>query len=69
MGGSGVHKGHGDVAHAAGGGQALVVVREAARVQEGPAFTRRLNRAVVAEEPASASLQAQHSDRSPNVSP
>lgn len=55
---SGIHKGHGDVADASGGGQALVVVGEPARVHEGPAFAWRLDGAVVAQEPAAAALQA-----------
>ena len=56
-GSSGIHKGHDDIADAGGGGQALVVVGEAARVHESPAFTRSLDGAVVAEELTSASLQ------------
>lgn len=55
---SGIHKRHGDVADPRGGGQALVVVGESARVHEGPAFARRLDGAVVAEEPAATALQA-----------
>lgn len=42
-GSSGVHKGHCDVADAGGGRQAFVVVGEAARVHESPAFTGSLN--------------------------
>lgn len=60
-GGSGIHKGHGDVPDPCRGRQALVVVREAARVHEGPAFAGGLDGAVVAEEPAAAALQARHS--------
>lgn len=51
-----IHKGHCDVADTRGGGQTFVVVSEAARVQKGPAFTRSLNGAVIAEEPASTTL-------------
>lgn len=54
---SGIHKGHGNVANAGSGGQALVVVSEPAWVHESPALARRLDRAVVAEEPAAATLQ------------
>lgn len=54
---SGIDKGHSNVANAGSGGQALVVVSEPARVHEGPALARRLDRAVVAEEPAAAALQ------------
>lgn len=54
---SGVYKGHSDVAHPPSGGQAFVVVREAARVHQGPAFTSGLDGAVVAEEPAASTLQ------------
>lgn len=61
FGSSGVHEGHRNVPDAGGGRQALVVVGEAARVHEGPAFARSLNGAVVAEEPASTTLQSQHS--------
>lgn len=60
-GGSGIHKGHGDVPGACRGRQALVVVGEAARVHEGPSFAGGLDGAVVAEEPAAAALQARHS--------
>lgn len=60
LGSSGIHKGHCDVPYTGGGRQAFVVVGEAARMQEGPAFTRSLNGAVVAEEPASTTLQSQH---------
>lgn len=52
-----IHKGDGNVADASSGGQALVVVREAAWVHESPAFARRLDGAVVAEEPAASALQ------------
>lgn len=38
-----------------------MVVGEAARVHEGPAFAGGLDGAVVAEEPAAAALQARHS--------
>lgn len=55
---SGIHKGHGDVADASGGGQALMIVGQPARVHEGPAFAWRLDGAVVAQEPAAAALQA-----------
>lgn len=55
-GGSGIHKGHCNVADTSGGRQAFVVVGEAARVHEGPALTRSLNGAVVAQEPASTTL-------------
>lgn len=57
---SGIHKGHCDVPDAGSGRQAFVVVGESARVHEGPAFTRSLDRAVIAEEPASTTLQSQH---------
>ncbi len=63
FGSSRIHKGHYDVPDAGGGRQAFVVVGEAARVHEGPAFTRSLNGAVVAEEPASTTLQSQHNTR------
>lgn len=58
---SGIHKGHCDVADTGGGGQTFVVVGETARVQKGPAFTRSLNGAVIAEEPASTTLQPRNS--------
>lgn len=63
FGSSGIHEGHCDVPDTGGGRQAFVVVGEAARVHEGPAFTRSLNGAVVAEEPASTTLQSQHNAR------
>lgn len=57
LGNSGIHKGHRNVPDTSRGGQTFVVVGEATRVHEGPAFTRRLNGAVVAKEPASTTLQ------------
>lgn len=56
FGSSGIHERHCDVADPSGGRQAFVVVSEAARVQEGPAFTRRLNGAIITEEPAPPTL-------------
>lgn len=60
FGGLWIHKRHCDVSDTGGGRQAFVVVGEAARVHEGPAFPRGLDGAVVAEEPASTTLQTQH---------
>lgn len=54
---SGVDKGHHDVACAPGRGQPLVVVGEAAGVQERPALPRGRDHAVVAQEAAAASLK------------
>ena len=45
---SGIHEGHCYVSDTSGGRQALMVVSEAARVHEGPAFARGLDGAVVA---------------------
>lgn len=53
---SGIHKGHCDVADPRSGGQAFVVVSEAAGVHEGPAFPGGLDGAVVSEEAASTTL-------------
>lgn len=58
---SGIHKGHGNVANAGSGGQALVVVSEPARVHEGPALAWRLDGTIIAEEPAAAALQEANS--------
>lgn len=64
---SGIHKGDCDVPNTGGGRQAFVVVGEAAWVHEGPAFARSLNGAVVAEKPASTTLQSQHNINYQNV--
>lgn len=56
-GSSGVDEGHHDVAGALGGGQALVVVGEAAGMHEGPALPGRLHLTVVAQEPAASTLE------------
>lgn len=61
--GSRVHEGHRDVADAGGGGQAFVVVGEAARVHEGPASPGGLDGAVVAQEPAATALRGQNRDQ------
>ncbi|PWA24235.1 hypothetical protein CCH79_00017898 [Gambusia affinis] len=53
---SGIHKGHCNVADPRSGGQAFVVVSEAAGVHEGPAFAGSLDGAVVSEEAASTTL-------------
>ena len=53
---SGVDKRHHDVASAPSGGQPLVVVGEAARVQEPPALPGGRHHAVVAQEAAATSL-------------
>lgn len=43
----GVHEGHHDVSGPFGGGQTLVVVRQAAGMHEGPTFPGRLHLTVV----------------------
>ena len=54
---SGVYEGHHDVSGPSGGGQTLVVVRQAAGVHEGPALPGRLHLTVVPQEPAASALQ------------
>lgn len=56
-----VEEGDGDVASPFGGGQALVVMRQAARVQERPALPGGLDGAVVADEAAAPALQGKRS--------
>lgn len=65
--GLGVDEGHHDVSGSSGGGQALVVVRQAAGVHEGPALPGGLHLTVVAQEPAAPPLT--HTDRCEPGSP
>ncbi len=51
-----VDEGHHDVSSPSGGGQTLVVVRQAAGVHEGPALPGRLHVTVVPQEPAASAL-------------
>ena len=53
---SGIDEGHHDVSGPSGGGQALVVVGQPARVHEGPPLPGRLHLAVIAQEAAAPPL-------------
>lgn len=54
---SGVNKGHHDIASAPSSGQPLVVVGEAAGMQEPPALPRGRDYAVIAQEATATSLE------------